>query len=218
MSDTTTTSDNQQNIHIQEQGKKVKTKTTANAPIGEEKLTGTLTHEQRGKEKIEHQADENLLPRFSSDQFRRSDDWQRSAGVSQSKRSALRDRLRAIDNPDRLRREIRKIRKNEFTDNDYLPIAPWEGEPNPENAPRDMRKRTYDQLDDVDDFRREIESRVADLNRNNDVLESVTLQEVLRLYNKDAKEIRDERELRKRLEDLDALVAILGNVKMRDEL
>lgn len=204
---------NKKDFQADKQSEKVTKKMSENKSIKEKEMDSRM-NEQRDKEKIERlirqQADEQLRPRFSSDRFRRSDEWRQTGGMSQSKRSALRDRLRSINDPDRLRREIRKIRNSELKK-----IGSSDGDI-PEDTQRG--KREYDRFDDVVDFRREIETRVVDLERKNDVMESAAFQKMLRLYQKDAKEIRDKNELLKRLQDLDALSDIIGDVEMHDEL
>ncbi|KAK3705159.1 hypothetical protein QZH41_003762 [Actinostola sp. cb2023] len=141
--------------------------------------------------------------------------------MSESKRNALRARLRTIKDPDRLRREIRKIRVKELTEEEYYPKDPWENRLDsdiPEDVRQDMRRRMNSRFEEVEDFQNEIERRAVGLGNNDDVLESFAIREMLRRYVEDTKQIRDKKELRKRLEDLDALSAILVERVLHDEL
>ncbi|KXJ07759.1 protein canopy 4 [Exaiptasia diaphana] len=121
---------------------------------------------------------------------------ERSDGITKAKREALRDRLRSIVDPNRLREEIRKIRNKELKDYESYPVK----------------------SDDVHDLRREIENRALSLQNNNDVRDSLTIHEMLQIYIEDAKSIRDKNELRRSLEDLNALTGIIGNRDIHNEL
>ena len=139
--------------------------------------------------------------------------------MDEKKRRKLRDRLLAIRDPERLRREIRKIRKKELTEEEYVPPEPWEDRIEhsiPEEVRRDMRRRRYERLEDVEDFQREIEMRALDLERDSSGFhENFAISETLHFYLDEARTVRDKQELRKRIEDLDALAAILADGRRR---
>lgn len=143
--------------------------------------------------------------------------------MDEDKRKRLRDRLLDIRDPERLRREIRKIRTKELTENEFIPPEPWEERMDhhiPAEVRRDMRKRRYERLEDVEDFQREIEMRALDLEGGSSRFHgNFALSETLQFYLEEARKIRDKKELKKRLEDLDVLSAILAEGRGRhDEL
>lgn len=172
--------------------------------------------EQRNKEKklIQMHTEEQSL-----DQYQRANE--RLNGITKTKIMALRHRLRSIIDPNQLQKEIRKIRNKELKDFEYYPIKLWERKPDndiPEDVRRRMHLNVYDRFD-IDDFRKEIEMRALSLQNSNDVRDDdLTVHEMLQIYLDDAKSIRDKSELRMRLEDLDALTAIIGNREIHDEL
>jgi hypothetical protein len=177
---------------------------------------------ERIQQLIREQAEEQAKGRFRPDRHGH-DDKRGNGEMDEIKRKGLRDRLLAIRDPDRLRRELRKIRTKELSEDEYYPREPWEDRMDhhiPAEVRRDMRRRRYERLEDVEDFQREIEMRAIDMESGSDHYENFAIRETLHYYLDEAKTIRDKKELKKRLEDLDALSAILGGEGRRrhDEL
>lgn len=137
--------------------------------------------------------------------------------MDERKRNKLQMRLLEIDDVDRLRRELRKIRTREMTEDDYAEVEPWERDIDssiPEDARRDMRRRRFERMEDVDDLKRELQTRIIDLEdgefgshflKQN----SLVFREFLERFMTEAEEIRDPSELKKRIDDIDALTVIL---------
>ena len=135
----------------------------------------------------------------------------------------LQMRLREIDDVDRLRRELRKIRTKEMTEDDYTEVEPWERDMDsriPDEVRRDMRRRRFERMDDPDDLRRELRTRIIDL--EDDEIgghflgqNSFVFRELRQRYMTEAEEIRDASELKKRIDDLDALSTILHGRRNR---
>ena len=119
-------------------------------------------------------------------------------------------RLREIHHVDRLRRELRKIRKREMTEDDYTPREAWERHMDssiPEEVRRDMRRHRHERMQEPEDLKRELRMRVIDLDEDDD---SIAFRELRHRYMMEAEELRDPSELKKRIDDLDALSAIFS--------
>lgn len=137
--------------------------------------------------------------------------------MNERKRNKLQMRLQEIDDVDRLRRELRKIRTREMTEDDYAEVEPWERDIEssiPDDARRDMRRRRFERMEDVDDLKRELQTRIIDLEDGefgNHFLKqnSLVFRELLERFMTEAEEIRDPSELKKRIDDIDALTVIL---------
>ena len=135
--------------------------------------------------------------------------------LDEKKRRELQMRLRDIHDVDRLRRELRKIRQREMTEDDYTPKEPWERHMDssiPEEVRRDMRRHRYERMQEPEDLRRELRMRVIDLDEEDDFMgeNSFAFRELHHRYMMEAEEIRDPSELKKRIDDLDALSAIFS--------
>ena len=136
--------------------------------------------------------------------------------MNERKRHELQMRLREIHDVDRLRRELRKIRTREMTEDDYAEREPWERDMDssiPEEVRRDMRRHRFDRMEDPEDLRRELRMRIIDLEDDEDDgyflgENSFVFRELHQRYMMEAEEIRDPTELKKRIDDLDALSAI----------
>lgn len=169
---------------------------------------------------IRQQAEEQASGRYHPRRYRR-DGRKGSGDMDESKRKRLRDRLLGIRDSERLRREIRKIRTKELTEDEFIPPEPWEDRIDhhiPAEVRKDMRKRRYERLEDVEDFQREIEMRALDLEGDSGRFhENFAITETLHLYLEEARKIRDKKELKKRLEDLDVLSTILADGRGRHE-
>lgn len=135
--------------------------------------------------------------------------------MDERKRQELQMRLREIHDVDRLRRELRKIRQREMTEDDYTPREPWERHMDssiPEEVRRDMRRHRHKRMEEPEDLQRELRMRVMDLDDDDDLMEenSFAFRELRHRYMMEAEEIRDPAELKKRIDDLDALSAIFS--------
>lgn len=135
--------------------------------------------------------------------------------MDERKRRELQMRLRDIHDVDRLRRELRKIRQREMTEDDYTPREPWERNMDssiPEDVRRDMRRHRFERMHDPEDLKRELRMRVMDLDDDDDFFEenSFAFRELSHRYMIESEEIRDPLELKKRIDDLDALSAIFS--------
>lgn len=135
--------------------------------------------------------------------------------MDEPKRLELQMRLREIHDVDRLRRELRKIRQREMTEDDYTPKEPWELHMDssiPEEVRRDMRRHRQERMKEPEDLSRELRMRVIDLDDEDDLMgeNSYALRELRHRYMMEAEEIRDPSELKKRIDDLDALSAIFS--------
>ena len=135
--------------------------------------------------------------------------------MDEPKRRELQMRLREIHDVDRLRRELRKIRQREMTEDDYTPKEPWELHMDssiPEEVRRDMRRHRQERMQEPEDLSRELRMRVIDLDDEDDFMgeNSYALRELRHRYMMEAEEIRDPSELKKRIDDLDALSAIFS--------
>lgn len=131
------------------------------------------------------------------------------------KRRELQMRLREIHDVDRLRRELRKIRQREMTEDDYTPREPWERHMDssiPEEVRRDMRRHRHERMEEPEDLKRELRMRIMDLDDDDDFMgeHSFAFRELRHRYMMEAEEIRDPSELKKRIDDLDALSAIFS--------
>lgn len=139
-----------------------------------------------------------------------------SGRMDEHKRRELQLRLREIHDVDRLRRELRKIRTREMSEDDYLEREPWEHDIDsdiPEDVRRDMRRRRFERMDDPEDLKRELRRRVIDLDDIDDDdyfpgKNSFVFRELSHRYMMEAEEIRDPTELKKRIDDIDAFAAI----------
>lgn len=138
--------------------------------------------------------------------------------MDERKRHELQMRLREIHDVDRLRRELRKIRTKEMSEEDYSEIGrePWERDMDsriPEEVRRDMRRRRFERMEDPEDLKRELRMRIIDLDDDDDDGDflghnSFVFRELRQRYMMEAEEIGDPSELMKRIDDLDALTAI----------
>lgn len=133
--------------------------------------------------------------------------------MDEPKRRELQMRLREIHDVDRLRRELRKIRQREMTEDDYTPKEPWERHMDssiPEEVRRDMRRHRHERMQEPEDLKRELRMRVMDLDDEDDFMgeNSFAFRELRHRYMMEAEEISDPSELKKRIDDLDALSAI----------
>ena len=146
--------------------------------------------------------------------------------MDERKRRELQMRLREIDDVDRLRRELRKIRTKEMTEDDYAEMEPWERDLDsriPDEVRRDMRRRRFERMEDAEDLRRELRMRIIDLEDNDGDDDgyflgqnSFVFRELSQRYMMEAEEIRDPSELKKRIDDLDALSTIFHGGRGRD--
>lgn len=148
--------------------------------------------------------------------------------MDERKRRELQMRLREIDDVDRLRRELRKIRKKEMTEDDFAEMEPWERDLDsriPDEVRRDMRRRRFERMEDAEDLSRELRMRIIDLEDDDGEDDgyflgqnSFVFRELSQRYMMEAEEIRDPSELKKRIDDLDALSAIFrgGRDRWRD--
>lgn len=146
--------------------------------------------------------------------------------MDERKRRELQMRLREIDDVDRLRRELRKIRKKEMTEDDFAEMEPWERDLDsriPDEVRRDMRRRRFERMEDAEDLSRELRMRIIDLEDDDGEDDgyflgqnSFVFRELSQRYMMEAEEIRDPSELKKRIDDLDALSAIFRGGRGRD--
>ena len=143
--------------------------------------------------------------------------------MDERKRHKLQMRLREISDVDRLPRELRKIRTKEMTEDDYIEIEPWERDMNsriPDEVRRDMRSRRFERMEDLDDLKRELQTRIMDL-EDDEIGDhflgqnSFVFSELRERYMTEAEEIRDPSELKKRIDDLDALSAVFHGGRNR---
>ncbi|XP_031551393.1 protein canopy homolog 3-like [Actinia tenebrosa] len=202
--------------------RKEKKKPKTSEPERNKEVRDEENNDDKIQRLIREQAEEQARGRYRHRRYRR-DNRQGSGNMDETKRKRLRDRLLAIRDPERLRREIRKIRAKELTEDEFIPPEPWEDRidhPIPEEVRRDMRKRRYERLENVEDFRREIEMRVLDLEEGTSRFHgNFAVSDTLNFYLEEARKIQDKKELKKRLEDLNALTAILAQGReRRDEL
>jgi len=136
--------------------------------------------------------------------------------MDERKRHEFQMRLREIHDVDRFRRELRKIRTREMTEDDYAEREPWERDMDsriPEEVRRDMRRRRFERMEEPEDLKRELRMRIIDLEEEDDDgfflgENSFVFRELRQRYMMEAEEIRDPSELKKRIDDLDALSAI----------
>lgn len=141
--------------------------------------------------------------------------------MDERKRREFQTRLRDIHDVDRLRRELRRIRQREMTEDDYSAREPWERHMDssiPEEVRRDMRRHRFERMNDPEDLRRELRMRAMDLDDDDHFFEehSFAFRELSHRYMIEAEEIRDPLELKKRIDDLDALSAIFSSGYERD--
>lgn len=137
--------------------------------------------------------------------------------MDERKRRELQTRLREIHDVDRLRRELRKIRQREMSEDDYAPSEPWEHHHHmdssiPEEVRRDMRRHRFERMHEPEDLKRELRMRIIDLDDDDDFMgeNSFAFRELRHRYMMEAEEIRDATELKKRIDDLDALSTIFS--------
>ena len=163
---------------------------------------------------------QRLIREQAKEQANRQSERKKERGrgrMNERKRNKLQMRLQEIDDVDRLRRELRKIRTREMTEDDYAEVEPWERDIEssiPDDARRDMRRRRFERMEDVDDLKRELQTRIIDLEDGefgNHFLKqnSLVFRELLERFMTEAEEIRDPSELKKRIDDIDALTVIL---------
>lgn len=163
---------------------------------------------------------QRLIREQAEEQANRQSERKKERGrgrMNEKKRNKFIMRLQEIEDVDRLRRELRKIRTREMTEDDYAEVEPWERDIEssiPDDARRDMRRRRFERMEDVDDLQRELQTRIIDLEDGefgNHFLKqnSLVFRELLERFMTEAEEIRDPSELRKRIDDIDALTVIL---------
>ena len=178
------------------------------------KTKKTTPSEQEDSEKIQRLIREQAKQQAEG---RRNRKKEFSPGkMDERKRREFQMRLREIHDVDRLRRELRKIRTREMTEDDYAVLEPWERDMDsgvPDEVRRDMRRRRFERMEDPEDMKRELRMRIIELDDdddNGDFLgeNSFAFGELRHRYMMEAEEIRDPSELKKRIDDLDALSAI----------
>ncbi|XP_068746531.1 protein canopy homolog 3-like [Montipora capricornis] len=219
-----------------EQGKKqdeTEEKKTNKQTNKEKKSKGkekTSSREKKAKTKPTEEDDAEKIQRLIREQTEEQSDRRRKrknehvgGRMDERMRHKLQMRLREIDDVDRLRRELRKIRTKEMTEDDYTEVEPWERDMDsriPDEVRRDMRRRRFERMDDPDDLRRELRTRIIDL--EDDEIDdhflgqnSFVFRELRQRYMTEAEEIRDASELKKRIDDLDALSTILHGRRNR---
>lgn len=161
---------------------------------------------------------ERLIREQAEEQARGGGKNRRSLGeIEGGKRERLKRRLRDIDDPKRLRREIRKIRLKELDKDEYQPRESWEDDVDslPEDGRRDFRRRHYERTNDPEELQHELRVRAFEHDDLNDP-DTFHLQELRHQFVEEAEDIRDPKELRKRIRDLDALSAIFARPMRRD--
>ena len=171
-------------------------------------ITSDENNDKEDPDKIER-----LIRAQAERQAKRAGNTRKSPGrLGKEKRDELKRRLQNIDDPLRLRREIRKIRLNELDEGDYSPVELREDEgidSVPEDIREEYRRRQYERMEDLEELQHELRLRAFE----HDEFEGpewVRLREFRRQFVEDTEDIRDPRELRKRIQDLDALSAIFG--------
>ena len=177
------------------------------------KTKKTAPGEQEDSEKIQRLISEQAKEQAKGRRKRNKDFV--PGKMDERKRREFQIRLREIHDVDRLRRELRKIRTREMTEDDYAELEPWERDMDseiPDEVRRDMRRRRFERMEDPEDMKRELRMRIIDLddNHDDDFLggNSFAFRELRHRCMMEAEEIRDPSELKKRIDDLDALSAI----------
>ena len=133
--------------------------------------------------------------------------------MDERKRRKLQRRLRDIHDVDRLRRELRKIQMQEMIKDYYTASEPWEDDLDtrvPEDARKEIWRRRLDQMNVPEVLRKELIMRVLDTDEDFDDPHSRTLQDLRHRYIDEAEEIHNPEELKKRIDDLDTLSAIMA--------
>lgn len=192
---------------------------------GKEKNKGGKT--LSGKSKRSSQAEEGdseKIQRLIREQAQDQEEHRKKRGktrqfvggkMDEQKRREFQIRLRDIHDVDRLRRELRRIRQREMTEDDYTEREPWERHMDssiPEEVRRDMRRHRFERMNDPQDLRRELRMRAMDLDDDHFFEEySFAFRELSHRYMIEAEEIRDPLELKKRIDDLYALSAIFSS-------
>jgi len=102
-----------------------------------------------------------------------------------------------------------------MTEDDYTPKEPWERHMDSsisEEVRRDMRRHRHERMQEPEDLRQELRIRAMYLDDEDDFMgeNSFAFRESSHLYMMEAEEIRDPSELKKRIDDLDALSAFFS--------
>lgn len=189
---------------------------TKDAKKSSKKTKRTTPSEQEDSEKIQRLIREQAKQQAEGRRNRKKEFF--PGKMDERKRREFQMRLREIHDVDRLRRELRKIRTREMTEDDYAVLEPWERDMDsgvPDEVRRDMRRRRFERMEDPEDMKRELRMRIIELDDDDDDdgdflgENSFAFRELRHRYMMEAEEIRDPSELKKRIDDVDALSAIL---------
>ncbi|XP_032231267.1 uncharacterized protein LOC5506890 isoform X2 [Nematostella vectensis] len=152
---------------------------------------------------------QRLIREQTEQQAKRFGEQPEMGKLTKAKRDQLRKRLSAFFHTKGFRAKLREIRQ-ELSDDEYFPTQPWIENLDAkyhDEVISHMRRHAYERITTPEEFRREVELRMASTGL---LKEHSEVQKLGNVFLEEASTVRDPNEIRDRLKDLDALSAILG--------